>query len=383
MAGSSMPIEIQEEIIKRIPDVKSLVRFRSVSKAWKSVIDSPSFVNDHTRQCQHHPRHQLVTYGRWKSLVHDYIYSSAVVDDDDSFCQQEVMRPTILYPAPADGSIQRSSSSHGLVCVYPFIERCWETTATAVIWNPAITRKPISIDVTIPSSLPHYNKGVVGFGVCPRTLDPKLVKITRDDHDYTIPWQVEVYTLSSGIWRSINHNLPPRTLGFHFEHVVVDHGFIYWLSTYFDDEFQQELNMIMSFDVTTEEFVLVYLPDSLATYRLVDVVLSTRMDSLVVIEKPCYGVWKMEEHGVTRTFTKLFHIRTPAEETVLDRVHGFRNNGEPIIEVINHQLQNRGLYAYEPLLGRTIKFTGIDIDKEEELIKCVTSYTETLLLFDQ
>ena len=42
--SNNIPLEIQLEIIKKAPDVKSLVRFRSVSKPWKSFIDSPVFV---------------------------------------------------------------------------------------------------------------------------------------------------------------------------------------------------------------------------------------------------------------------------------------------------------------------------------------------------
>ncbi|KAJ0818201.1 putative F-box domain-containing protein [Helianthus annuus] len=41
--SDNVPFEIQEEIIKRLP-VKSLIRFRSVSKSWKSLIDSSNFI---------------------------------------------------------------------------------------------------------------------------------------------------------------------------------------------------------------------------------------------------------------------------------------------------------------------------------------------------
>ncbi|MFS7957923.1 putative F-box domain-containing protein [Helianthus anomalus] len=35
--SDNVPFEIQEELIKRLP-VKSLIRFRSVSKSWKAVV---------------------------------------------------------------------------------------------------------------------------------------------------------------------------------------------------------------------------------------------------------------------------------------------------------------------------------------------------------
>ncbi|GKG52856.1 hypothetical protein Tco_0549968, partial [Tanacetum coccineum] len=46
----------------------------------------------------------------------------------------------------------------------------------AVIWNPTV-RKSVGI-VVIPKG--RYNRTIVGFGVCPDTSDPKLVKILVD-----------------------------------------------------------------------------------------------------------------------------------------------------------------------------------------------------------
>ncbi|GJW64581.1 integrase, catalytic region, zinc finger, CCHC-type containing protein [Tanacetum coccineum] len=39
-----VPFEVQMEIVKRVDDVSSLIRFRSISKEWKSFIDSRDFI---------------------------------------------------------------------------------------------------------------------------------------------------------------------------------------------------------------------------------------------------------------------------------------------------------------------------------------------------
>ncbi|KAJ0828768.1 putative F-box domain-containing protein [Helianthus annuus] len=49
--SDNVPFEIQEEIIKRLP-VKSLIRFRSVSKSWKSLIDSSNFITHYRNRVQ-------------------------------------------------------------------------------------------------------------------------------------------------------------------------------------------------------------------------------------------------------------------------------------------------------------------------------------------
>ncbi|KAM0045019.1 putative F-box domain-containing protein [Helianthus debilis subsp. tardiflorus] len=46
--SADIPFEIQEEIIKRVVPVKSLIQFRSVSKQWKSLIDSSEFITRHS-----------------------------------------------------------------------------------------------------------------------------------------------------------------------------------------------------------------------------------------------------------------------------------------------------------------------------------------------
>ncbi|KAJ0456157.1 putative F-box domain-containing protein [Helianthus annuus] len=145
-----IPFEIQSEIMNRLP-VKSLIRFRSVCKPWKSLIVSSDFVAHYSSQQQH----LLVRYKEE--------YVSFV--DDDSFPQHRVCVtvPPLLnnleYPVLV-------GSSHGLLC----FKRNYRPRDGAVIWNPSI-RKVVAVNV------PHVE--YVGFEVCRETMDPKIVTITR------------------------------------------------------------------------------------------------------------------------------------------------------------------------------------------------------------
>ncbi|GJS70358.1 retrovirus-related pol polyprotein from transposon TNT 1-94 [Tanacetum coccineum] len=56
------------EIIKRVPDVKSLIRFRAVSKPWKSFVDSPEFITGYSARDTH--PHRLLL--RYRDNVHPY-----------------------------------------------------------------------------------------------------------------------------------------------------------------------------------------------------------------------------------------------------------------------------------------------------------------------
>ncbi|GKC88474.1 zinc finger, CCHC-type containing protein, partial [Tanacetum coccineum] len=53
--SDNIPFEIQIEIIRMVSDVKSLMQLRSVSKPWKSFIDSSDFIKGYgARHTQPH-----------------------------------------------------------------------------------------------------------------------------------------------------------------------------------------------------------------------------------------------------------------------------------------------------------------------------------------
>nr|GFC32101.1 hypothetical protein [Tanacetum cinerariifolium] len=70
-----------------------------------------------------------------------------------------------------------------------------------IIWNPVIRK---SVGIVIP--IPKVGYTVVGFGVCPDTCDPKLVKITVDK--ISSIWEVEVYMLSTRVWKTVYMDAP-------------------------------------------------------------------------------------------------------------------------------------------------------------------------------
>ncbi|KAF5803851.1 putative F-box domain-containing protein [Helianthus annuus] len=157
--SDNIPFEIQEEIIKKLP-VKSLIQFRSVSKPWKSLIDSTDFIKHYRGQMQH----LLV---RYIDKV-DIREKNISIVDDDSFPTQRVSvtRPTLFNMLKTYVII---GSSHGLLCLYS--DGC---DNMVVLWNLSI-RKAVAVDVRYVSNV--YDT-VIGFGVCRETSDPKIVKIT-------------------------------------------------------------------------------------------------------------------------------------------------------------------------------------------------------------
>ncbi|KAJ9542214.1 hypothetical protein OSB04_028720 [Centaurea solstitialis] len=306
-----VPLDIQFRIIQqRLLPIKSLIRFISVCKAWKSFITSSEFVVGYG---YHHtqPQHLMIKY-----------------DVEENY--SEDVKFVCFFREP-DGSSKNM----------------------AVLWNPLI-RKSIAIDLP-PVELSEFDF-VVGFGVCPQTNDPKLVQITyiydnkKIESISCIPNQVMVFTLSSGEWRYLSSNqLPRKSIEFDQRCSRVIGQFIYWLAYDRTDEDVQESLAVVKFSAHTP------------------------------LEP--YVVWTMEmENDDPKSLTKLFSIQAP--HASINRIVGFSNNDEPILESleVDHQDSDEvcQLVVYEPFSGH-IKHLGV---RGNNYSFSAISYTESLLLLD-
>ncbi|KAK1413563.1 hypothetical protein QVD17_35338 [Tagetes erecta] len=377
--SDNIPFEIQTEIIKRLP-VKSLIQFRSVSKAWKSLIDSSNFILHY----QGHMQHLLVSFAGLDDF--DRQYASFV--DDHTF----PMHKDFLHVHSFINNLYYTSiinTTHGLICLYrPYLEDSENNIIyerdMAVIWNPIIRK---AVVVVVPNMASHMYDTVIGFGVCRETTDPKIVKITclekyrrsidRESLMSSIHWQVEVFTLSTGAWRRLCNNLPRKSIRFSCDSEVVD-GVLYWLADDVEPGFSI-CNLIMSFDLTTEEFREVNLPDSLA-HPDKKLLISKLRESLIVLdydedELDFYDVWMMED-GISNSFTKLFSVN--GEMYPLASIHGFRKSGEPVFKVSEGDERGQ-LVVYEPYSEHFDKL-GINVTRRAFT---VSPYVETLLLLDK
>ncbi|MFS8029639.1 putative F-box domain-containing protein [Helianthus anomalus] len=371
-----VPIEILAEILKLLP-VKSLVQFRSVSKRWKSLIDGSEFIAGYSNG-----KHLLLSRegpgGKYVSIDDD---------DDATFPHQKasLTMPVLLNRLRVPVLL---GSSHGVFFFYGYTN---DHNTLAVLYNPSI-RKAVGVVVPFVRADGMTYLNILGFGVCSSSSsDPKIVNLTRikryNSLDYTIPWQVQVFTLSTATWRSPHSSNPPprRSIELLCLQVLIN-GVLYWLAY---DKIPNDGGcrtcklVIISFDMTTEEFGEITPPHSVLRLCPPGVSLSQLRDSLVLFERNvkhtndnlAFVVWVMED-GVSKSFTKLYsvHVGTPFAS-----LGGFRKSGELIIELSE---QGHGIYkllVYDPCSKRTrmVRSDGT---------RCVSSmypYMETLLLLDQ
>ncbi|CAH1435492.1 unnamed protein product [Lactuca virosa] len=373
--SDELPFHIQEAILKRLP-IKSLIQFRSVSRTWKSLIDSSEFIAAHSVS-HTQPQHLFVSYTDTKEDK----YVSFI--DDDSFPQHRFVPSlplSIRHPRIV-------GSSYGLLCFKGDSASIYRKRI-AVLLNPSIRK---SIAIALPDMIYTNHLIVLGFGVCPVTIDTKIIQITQMRWGWGSElkseignfWEVKVYKQSSGKFTSLSGNLPSISIHIMGPQVVIGKS-IYWCAVdcATADSVLKTRNLIMSFDLTNESFEVIDLPDRIAILPLSQFSVSKLRESLVMVEynrrgydptdveQVCCTVW-MVERGVERSFTNLFTIKAPGD---LMTAVGFTRKGGPIMELQEYTFESpEELVVYEPnseLSNHLISGSSF----------IVNSYTETLVL---
>ncbi|GKA73971.1 F-box protein-like protein [Tanacetum coccineum] len=335
--SDNIPFDIQMEIIKRVPDVKSLIRFRAVSKPWKSYIESSNFITD---------------------------------GENDILTQQQDFAPNVTDLVKQ----LKYSTVFGSSCGLWFL-RGYNSSKTemVVVWNPSIRK---SVGIVVPCELTNTREQFThfGFGVCPSTYDPTIVGISYCSQKWKCK-AVGIFTLSSNTWKMIpSSNMPCESFNPRSATQVAIDRFIFWVA------FDGIVNLILSFDLITHEFKEVNLPVSIVNRVAPAISISKPNESYTdEVNGLVYSVWMMgEEGGVMSSFTKLFNINTPDDSPLISKLLGFTMSGEPIMETEKDYGEFATVEVYKPF-SEHINDLGINGDTDSFFI---CPYTETLLLID-
>ncbi|XP_051116337.1 F-box/kelch-repeat protein At3g23880-like [Andrographis paniculata] len=294
-AGGSLPLpeEVLAEILARLP-VKSLLRFRCVSKSWRSLISSPHFIAAHlslslslSLSC---PRHHLISTILLPSYTLKHCplppllsgHPAAAVDFD--------------YPMKSpNNSVRVVGSCNGLVCIAVNGRHFF-------LWNPStrMSRKLPDADDRIKNGL-FVTK--YGFGFDGR--DYKVVGILSGfcDSGRSYETMVKVYSLNTNSWTRIDaafdEGLPFDDVG------KFVNGSLHWgRRVGFDSRWD-----IVSFDLARESSGIVAQPRYVEGGFLPS--LGVLMNCLCVVcdfPKISAEVWMMRKYGVRDSWEKVVSI---------------------------------------------------------------------------
>ncbi|KAH7861166.1 hypothetical protein Vadar_022478 [Vaccinium darrowii] len=265
---------------------------------------------------------------------------------------------------------------NGLVCLS---DDLFGFSNTVILWNPSI-RRAFTLPVPRFDSHERYMLAL-GFGVDPVTNDHKVVRmnylkaVAVFGVEYIVPPVVEVFSLSSGNWRSIKttspYNVPER-----FWSQALINGVVHWVA-YHVYESGTFRNLVMSFDMGSEEFGELNLPESLV--KLPTEVMSAAIfgGSLTILQydalrytRSC-SVWVMKEYGIAESWSHQFHVDLGEG---FGLALGLRRNGEILLATSRGELVSYNYWTRKRFnIGKRGTKDSFHVD----------SYTESLILLTE
>ncbi|KAI4295388.1 hypothetical protein L6164_035438 [Bauhinia variegata] len=318
MAGGSISLtstlteEIITDILIRLP-VKSLTRFRSVSKEWLNFMKTPKFIADHLRfsaQTNH-------------CLILDRFYWNNCVCGQDFYLLliQKNMLQKLPVPmvSESDMGAKIVGSCNGLVCVSHY---SLDSASTISVWNPAtrqIRRIPEPEIIFLPRKFPPYC--LLGFCFNADHNAYEIVRIHCFEDGDSICWvnfiskihvlRVEKFSLGTGLWTQVQYSnfkavypkydrqVPVYGTLLWTENCVVVHGILFWVATEVSEWFN--LEWIVSFDSSREILRKIAMPLDFNNYPQVHKKLAVCNESIAMLIcseterlEYCMDVWVLD-----------------------------------------------------------------------------------------
>ncbi|KAI8534302.1 hypothetical protein RHMOL_Rhmol10G0079700 [Rhododendron molle] len=307
-----VPRETLINILTRLP-AKTLLRFRCICKSWLSLLSSPDFTSAHLRTAAAKPPVLLLRGYSLTGLTPRYKELYSLRSDDADFTS--LLDLHCPFKTRAVNFFRVVGSCNGLICLS---DDLLGYTYTVILWNPAIRR-----NLTLPMPnicFEDYGPYMfsLGFGFDPKTNDHKVVRIVYLEGSgrvkgWVVPPKVEVYALSTGVWKTIKGS----KIGYHMVEVFWSRAFancgVHW-TAYSGGKSTGYCNVVLVFDMGSEVFREVKLPEKLVGASPLDLAVT---------------VWVMKEYGVEESWSRLF---TGSLNGDVSTVLGFRKSGEVVVE---------------------------------------------------
>ncbi|KAM3690873.1 hypothetical protein ACJW31_09G152400 [Castanea mollissima] len=343
-----LPSEIVTNILVRLP-IKSIIICTSVLKAWKSLIQNPTFSSTHL----HHSHNKNLLFFNLCSENQEEFYALHNKDDELDFTQHTSFDYPSHVPDP-DPKFRVVGTCNGLLL--SLSNNLTMDTSRLCLWNPSVRKL-----VNLPPI--HFSfDACIGFGFDPKTNDYKIYSLSTGDQ-----------------WRMLRVDLAPICAFCHHEPHAFINGALHWVASRLTvNEF---LYFILVFDLGDEVFRHEILPpEPIGHTRMMFAFISVYKDSIALIQKDYnrkLHIWVMKEYGVESSWTKVLSLNISNQgffdSEDIPRVIGFRRNGEVVLKLDGGQLISQDFESKE------IKDLGIIGYKNT----FVDPYVESLVLLNK
>uniref|UniRef100_A0A803LE87 F-box associated beta-propeller type 1 domain-containing protein n=1 Tax=Chenopodium quinoa TaxID=63459 RepID=A0A803LE87_CHEQI len=247
---------IEENILIRLA-VKPLIRFKSESKGWFSMISSTKFTKKHFKLWYPSNDRSLIVQDDRDTVGEDKYYLSF----DENYNVNEFVELRNKYPAFKFNaqSTYVVGSSNGLLCMYN------ENIMRMYVWNPA-TNQVRDTSGPVLCKWDDYETRCAGFSYVSSIDDYKIGCLIF----YNETLFIFVYSLKNGLWTQ----RPKRKWYYElmFEYLDETPAFVRDTLYWFPDRIEDERNCIIGLDLVEEDMVMIPLsirfPGEFATVRL-------------------------------------------------------------------------------------------------------------------
>ncbi|KAL8466037.1 hypothetical protein ACS0TY_035233 [Phlomoides rotata] len=278
-----IPDDLLRKILVRLP-AETLLRLRSVCKAWVRIIDDPSFIKAHT----HNQLNSHTLLVKKQSGAPLYSFSLDSVDFINNGPQMvDAIHIKKLPSVPRFGTLSSCSVCNGLILII-------KNRNSRIIWNP-LTKEYREVKGPQLNFTPNYCFHALGYDY--HSDDYKIVKITDR--------QTHIYSLKSDSWRKIQDCPSDFCICYGGRTDTCFNSTLYVLRQ----------DKIIALDLGTESFSQLPLPgvdrsdfSSLTAFHL-DALDGCLVCSLDYSKRNTFYGWVMKDNGVEKSWNTLFSLQ--------------------------------------------------------------------------
>uniref|UniRef100_A0A7N1A239 F-box domain-containing protein n=1 Tax=Kalanchoe fedtschenkoi TaxID=63787 RepID=A0A7N1A239_KALFE len=242
-----LPQHLHYSILLLLP-VKSLLRFRSVSKSWNEIITGRSFSMDRiSRPSRTEP---VVT-----AIISYELDGTRSQISVDEICHESyrLLKPR-KFVLPCEVIFISSSSCDGLSLISYWCFR--KKTGYIRIWN---SFTEASRDISWPEDFDREDSTFVGFGYDFKAQDYKVVMMTVASRESN-QVQIHVTSLKSSFWRKVDAPMLAESVSASYDSVTVGED-IYWIA-----RTESKNWVLLKFNVTEEKLRSILLPQEVISF---------------------------------------------------------------------------------------------------------------------
>ncbi|XP_030963956.1 F-box/kelch-repeat protein At3g06240-like [Quercus lobata] len=325
-----LPHDVVLNILATLP-VKSLIRFKCVSKLWDSSITSPNFISNHLNIVNNNNNNDDNDHAYLIQTCIEY-NSPKIPITYKVLCCDRTFDSLFEFSVPSVFDLNMSllvGSCNGLVCLTQH-RRLSATSDAIYLWNPSI-RKFKRLPDSCSNGKDFWFS--TGFGYQSKTNDYKVVKLRGT------PVVAEVYTLSSDSWRKVEISFRSKVVGaIPYSFPLFFSGALHWFAYYSEGGRKfPDPTMILSFDVNNEKFREMAIPDGDKLIKQDLFAFKGNLafsscgypenDDDLQSDSQCF-IWVMRDYGVHESWDKIFSIRL---ENVDISFYGCTEHGELLL----------------------------------------------------